>query len=73
MNPGIVLSEALIGELVLLAVARKKMEIQSHADHLEYVKNFFKTDPQFIIADITHQGKIATVRFDWRPLDKETP
>lgn len=73
MNPGIVISPKLIGELVILAVHRKKMEIQSHADHLDAVADYFKTDPQFEIADILHQGKIATVRFRWRHLDKETP
>jgi hypothetical protein len=72
MIPGIVLSNMMINELVLLAVARGDMTIQSHEAYLSDVKDFFNSDHNFEIADIEHQEKIATVRFKWRPLEKET-
>ena len=73
MSPGIVNSSDLIGSMILLAVASGTMEIQSDANHLGAVRRFFDKDPQFQILGIEHQEKIATVRFEWRPLEKETP
>jgi len=66
-----IVTPTLINSLVLLAIARRKYEIYSHVDHLDTVKQFFDTDPVFMIDWIATEGGQATVAFKFRPQEEK--